>query len=114
MDPSGPTVIERDFLRFTGPAKQDVLSVETHGVQKVNGVTDVDTVLTDDDEEIIFQLGDTNATPGSGTGFFSEQEDQLVLGAATTKIAAGAVADIEYLHVRMGFQGSFKKQIDFE
>lgn len=107
-------MIERDYLNFTGDAEQDVNTVETHGVQKVDGETDLDITATDDDEDIIFQLGDIDATPGSGTGFFSEQEDQLTLGAATTKVAAGAIAGTEFLHVRMGFQGSFKKSIAFE
>ncbi len=50
IDISGPTLEELDYMRFTGPDDQGVLTVETHGVQKVNGNTDVDTALIIDND----------------------------------------------------------------
>ena len=113
IDISGPTLEELDYMRFTGPDDQGVLTVETHGVQKVNGNTDVDTALIIDNDAILVQLGDADQTPGSGSGFFSELPTNLLNGAATFKLAAGAVAGALTLYVKAGAMKVASKEINY-
>jgi len=108
IDISGPSVKTRDYLTFTGLDTQGVSTVAVHGVAKFNGATDAALTGVGDNE-----LGDTNGTPITAEGFLEDPEDKLSLGAATTRLASGAIAGGEYLHVDAGFLGKFKKIINY-
>lgn len=101
VDLGGPSTEEIDYVRFTGPTEQVVDTVDTHGVQKVDGPTDLDLANPSDNELVFMQLGDINRNPATTQkGFLAEQDDQLLNGAATFKLASGSVAGNEYLHVK--------------
>jgi len=112
VDTSGPSLETRDYLRFTGPVSQAAASVVTHGVQKVDGSTDVDMANASDNEDIYVQLG-TDSVPGSNAGFTDEPEDQLLFGAATFKVSAGPTQGTEVLYVKAAGLGVAKKDITY-
>ena len=90
VDISGPSIEERDYPRITGPDTQDVSTVDTHGIQKVNGNTDVDMVAAGDNELSWIQIGDELMQAGPA-GFFQSNSENLTYGAATYKLASGNV-----------------------
>ena len=112
VDITGPAVEERDYIRFTGLDTQDVNCVQTHGVQKVDGDTDVDMVGAGDTELVYMQIGGPLMAPTT-SGFFEDNSKNLVFGAAAYKLAAGAVAGTMYLYAKGGNFRPIQKELDY-